>query len=117
MIFFRSDNLFPDGKFNGSVGGSKPKSIKSKSNSPVTSTSKNGVIRCPTCEEEYCDPPTEEWIKCFVSHKVLRTEVNKENIWYILQFFFDKYEIPSQAAENVNSVYGADTVTANYVLY
>ncbi|GFX77841.1 uncharacterized protein TNCV_432261 [Trichonephila clavipes] len=38
-------------------------SIKSRPNSPVTSTSKNGVIRCPTCEEEYCDPPTEEWIQ------------------------------------------------------
>ncbi|GFV09504.1 hypothetical protein TNCV_3159011 [Trichonephila clavipes] len=40
------------------------KSIKSKPNSPVASTSKDGVIRCPTCEEEYCDPPTEEWMQC-----------------------------------------------------
>ena len=24
----------------------------------------NDVIRCPACEEEYCDPPTEEWIQC-----------------------------------------------------
>ncbi|GFT10645.1 hypothetical protein TNCV_1943701 [Trichonephila clavipes] len=38
------------------------KSIKSRSNSPITSTSKDGVIRDPACEEEYCDPPTEEWI-------------------------------------------------------
>ncbi|GFX11385.1 uncharacterized protein TNCV_2804461 [Trichonephila clavipes] len=37
----------------------RPKSIKSWPNSPVASTSKDGVIRC---EEEYCDPPTEEWI-------------------------------------------------------
>ncbi|GFY24699.1 hypothetical protein TNCV_1017451 [Trichonephila clavipes] len=37
-----------------------PKSIKSRPNSPVASTSKEDVIRCPACEEEYCDPPTEE---------------------------------------------------------
>ncbi|GFW81297.1 hypothetical protein TNCV_376451 [Trichonephila clavipes] len=37
-----------------------PKSIKSGPNSPVASTSKDGVIRCAACEEEYCDPPAEE---------------------------------------------------------
>ncbi|GFY05959.1 hypothetical protein TNCV_3862641 [Trichonephila clavipes] len=36
----------------------KPKSIKSRPNSPVASISKDGVIRCPACEEGYCDPPT-----------------------------------------------------------
>ncbi|GFU19479.1 hypothetical protein TNCV_4371551 [Trichonephila clavipes] len=41
----------------------RPKSIKSKPNSPVASTSKDGVIRCPDREEEYCDTPTEEWIQ------------------------------------------------------
>ncbi|GFY13225.1 uncharacterized protein TNCV_2334891 [Trichonephila clavipes] len=25
----------------------------------------NGVIRCPTCEEEYCDSPAEEWTQCY----------------------------------------------------
>lgn len=44
-------------------------------------------------------------------------EVNKEKIRYILQFFFDKGENASQAAENVNSVYGPDTVTANYAQF
>lgn len=44
-------------------------------------------------------------------------EVNKEKIRYILQFFFDKGENASQAAEIVNGVYGADTVTANYVQF
>ncbi|GFW67725.1 uncharacterized protein TNCV_3445971 [Trichonephila clavipes] len=39
-------------------------SIKSKPNSPVALTSKDDVITCPACEEEYCDPPTEEWIQC-----------------------------------------------------
>ncbi|GFU86385.1 hypothetical protein TNCV_1417371 [Trichonephila clavipes] len=39
-------------------------SIKSRPNSPVASTSKDGIIRCPVCEEEYCDLPTEEWIQC-----------------------------------------------------
>ncbi|GFT76616.1 histone-lysine N-methyltransferase SETMAR [Trichonephila clavipes] len=36
-------------------------------------------------------------------------EVNKEKIWYILQFFFHTSENASQAAEIVNGVYGADT--------
>ncbi|GFV32297.1 DDE_3 domain-containing protein [Trichonephila clavipes] len=40
------------------------KSVKSRPNSTVASTSKDGVIRSPACEEEYCDPPTEEWIQC-----------------------------------------------------
>ncbi|GFY35089.1 histone-lysine N-methyltransferase SETMAR [Trichonephila clavipes] len=42
-------------------------------------------------------------------------EVNKEKIRFFLQFFFDKGENASQAAEIVNGIYGADTVTANYV--
>ncbi|GFW51227.1 histone-lysine N-methyltransferase SETMAR [Trichonephila clavipes] len=44
-------------------------------------------------------------------------EVNKEKIWYILQFFFDKGKNASQAAEIVNGVYGADTVTASYAQF
>ncbi|GFW85684.1 putative DD34D transposase [Trichonephila clavipes] len=40
-------------------------------------------------------------------------EVNKEKIWYILQFFFDKGENACQEAEIANGVYGPDTVTAN----
>ncbi|GFX08778.1 histone-lysine N-methyltransferase SETMAR [Trichonephila clavipes] len=44
-------------------------------------------------------------------------EVNKEKIRYILQFFFDKGENASQAAEIVNGVYGADTARANYVQF
>ncbi|GFV16167.1 uncharacterized protein TNCV_3379311 [Trichonephila clavipes] len=41
-----------------------PKSIKSRPNNPVASTSKDVVRRCSACEQEYCDPPTEEWIEC-----------------------------------------------------
>ena len=41
-------------------------------------------------------------------------DTSKEKIRYILQFFFDKGANASQAAENVNSVYGPDTVTANH---
>ncbi|GFX38399.1 histone-lysine N-methyltransferase SETMAR [Trichonephila clavipes] len=44
-------------------------------------------------------------------------EVNKEKIRYILQFFFDKGENASQAAEIVNGVYGADILTASYVQF
>ncbi|GFU20222.1 histone-lysine N-methyltransferase SETMAR [Trichonephila clavipes] len=33
------------------------------------------------------------------------------------KFFFDKGKNASQAAEIVNGVYGADTVTANYVQF
>ncbi|GFW94399.1 histone-lysine N-methyltransferase SETMAR [Trichonephila clavipes] len=44
-------------------------------------------------------------------------EVNKGKIRYILQFFFDKGENASQVAEIANGVYGAGTVTANYVQF
>ncbi|GFX77871.1 histone-lysine N-methyltransferase SETMAR [Trichonephila clavipes] len=44
-------------------------------------------------------------------------EVNKENIRYILHFFFDNGENASQATEIVNGVYGADTVTVNYLQF
>ncbi|GFX37743.1 histone-lysine N-methyltransferase SETMAR [Trichonephila clavipes] len=44
-------------------------------------------------------------------------EVNKEKIRYILQFVFDKGENTSQVTEIVNGVYGADTVTANYMQF
>ncbi|GFV25026.1 hypothetical protein TNCV_884921 [Trichonephila clavipes] len=35
---------------------------KQRPNSEVASTSKDSAVRCPACEEEYCDPSTEEWI-------------------------------------------------------
>ncbi|GFY24988.1 histone-lysine N-methyltransferase SETMAR [Trichonephila clavipes] len=44
-------------------------------------------------------------------------EVNKEKIRYILQFFFEKGENASQVAEIAHGVYGADTVTANYLQF
>ncbi|GFX94926.1 histone-lysine N-methyltransferase SETMAR [Trichonephila clavipes] len=44
-------------------------------------------------------------------------EVNKEKIWFILQFFFDKDENASQVAEIANGVYGPNIVTANYVQF
>ncbi|GFU38664.1 histone-lysine N-methyltransferase SETMAR [Nephila pilipes] len=44
-------------------------------------------------------------------------DVNKEKIRYILLFFFNKGEYASQMAEIVNGVYGADTVTTNYVQF
>ncbi|GFU51790.1 histone-lysine N-methyltransferase SETMAR [Trichonephila clavipes] len=44
-------------------------------------------------------------------------EVTKEKIRYILQFFSDKGENASQAAEIVNGVHDADTVTANHVQF
>ncbi|GFU52851.1 uncharacterized protein TNCV_2254671 [Trichonephila clavipes] len=37
---------------------------KYRPNSQVASTAKDGVIRCPTCEKQYCDPRTEEWVQC-----------------------------------------------------
>ncbi|GFX50407.1 histone-lysine N-methyltransferase SETMAR [Trichonephila clavipes] len=40
-------------------------------------------------------------------------EANKEKIRFFLQFFFDKGENASQAAEIANGVYGADTITSN----
>jgi len=44
-------------------------------------------------------------------------DISKETIRYILQFFFDKDENASQTAENVNNVYGPDTVTANHAQF
>ncbi|GFU13457.1 histone-lysine N-methyltransferase SETMAR [Trichonephila clavipes] len=41
----------------------------------------------------------------------------KEKIRYILQFFFDNGENASQAPKIVNGIYGADTVTANYMQF
>ncbi|GFW56019.1 hypothetical protein TNCV_374251 [Trichonephila clavipes] len=53
-----------------------------------------------------------------VSYRVLKREVNKEKIRYVLQFFRDKDENASQVAEIVNgNVCGADTVTPNYVQF
>ncbi|GFW14669.1 histone-lysine N-methyltransferase SETMAR [Trichonephila clavipes] len=48
---------------------------------------------------------------------MLKMEVNKGKIRYILQFFFDKEENVSQVAEIANVVYGADIVTADYVQF
>ncbi|GFV99857.1 histone-lysine N-methyltransferase SETMAR [Trichonephila clavipes] len=44
-------------------------------------------------------------------------EINKEKIWYISHFFFEKRESASQATEFVKDVYGADTVTINCVQF
>ncbi|GFY21415.1 histone-lysine N-methyltransferase SETMAR [Trichonephila clavipes] len=44
-------------------------------------------------------------------------EINKEKIWLFLQFFFHIGENGSQVLEIANGVYGADTVTANYVQF
>ncbi|GFV04148.1 histone-lysine N-methyltransferase SETMAR [Trichonephila clavipes] len=52
-----------------------------------------------------------------MSHRVLKIEVNKEKIRYVLLFFFDKDENASLVAEIVNGVYGVDTVTTNYVQF
>ncbi|GFW02491.1 histone-lysine N-methyltransferase SETMAR [Trichonephila clavipes] len=52
-----------------------------------------------------------------VSYRMLKMEVNKEKIRYILQFFFDKGKNASQATEIVHGVYGTDTITANYVQF
>ncbi|GFT25434.1 hypothetical protein TNCV_182551 [Trichonephila clavipes] len=52
-----------------------------------------------------------------VNYRVLKMEIKKEKIRYILQFFFDKGENTSQATEIVNGVYGVDTVTASYVQF
>ncbi|GFT88671.1 histone-lysine N-methyltransferase SETMAR [Trichonephila clavipes] len=52
-----------------------------------------------------------------VSCRVLKMEINKEKVRYILQFFFDKGENASQVGGIINGVYGAGTLTANYVQF
>ncbi|GFV48825.1 uncharacterized protein TNCV_4269021 [Trichonephila clavipes] len=42
----------------------RKKANSKKPNSPDASNSKDGVIRCPACQEEYCDSSTEELIQC-----------------------------------------------------
>ncbi|GFX16154.1 uncharacterized protein TNCV_4704101 [Trichonephila clavipes] len=65
----------------------KPVSIKSKPRSPVASTSKDGVITCPACEEEYYDPPTEEWIQCCECQEWWHEECsNYENSIFICDY-------------------------------
>ncbi|GFX85150.1 hypothetical protein TNCV_1646971 [Trichonephila clavipes] len=44
-------------------------------------------------------------------------EDKKEKIGFFLQFFFDKGEITSHAAEIAHGVYGVDTEAANYVQF
>lgn len=39
---------------------------------------------------------------------------SNKNIFNNLQFFFDKGENVRQAAENVYSIYGSDTITADH---
>ena len=46
-------------------------------------------------------------VRCERSSKM---DTNKEKIRYILQFFFDQSEKAAKAAENINLVYGPDTV-------
>ncbi|GFU77160.1 hypothetical protein TNCV_1423331 [Trichonephila clavipes] len=65
----------------------RPKSIKSRPNSPVASTSKDDVIRCSACEEEDCDSPTEEWIQCCKCQEWLHEESsNYENGIFICDY-------------------------------
>ncbi|GFS83399.1 histone-lysine N-methyltransferase SETMAR [Trichonephila clavipes] len=60
---------------------------------------------------------TYAWMAAVVSSRVLKMKVNKEKIRFFLQFFFDNGENASQVAEIANGVYGADTVTANYLQF
>ncbi|GFS80810.1 DDE-1 domain-containing protein [Trichonephila clavipes] len=65
----------------------RPKSIKFRPKSPVASTTKDCVIRCPACEEEYCDPPTEERIQCCKSQEWWHEECsNYENGIFICDY-------------------------------
>ncbi|GFV80997.1 hypothetical protein TNCV_2269811 [Trichonephila clavipes] len=54
-------------------------------------------------------------INSVVSYRMLKMEVNKEKIRYILHFFFEKGENAKQAAEFVNGTYGAYTVTVDHL--
>ncbi|GFT25386.1 coiled-coil domain-containing protein CG32809 [Trichonephila clavipes] len=65
----------------------------------------------------YIHDPAKDMFYELEDLRMLRTEVNKENIRFFLQFFFDKGENASQGAEIANGNYGADTVTANYVQF
>ncbi|GFX58640.1 hypothetical protein TNCV_418191 [Trichonephila clavipes] len=53
----------------------------------IASTSKDGVIICPACEEEYCDPVVEEWIQCCECQELWHEECsNYENSIFICDY-------------------------------
>jgi len=49
-----------------------------------------------------------KWIK---SYFILKMEINKEKIRYILQYHYDKGKNAAQACEKICAIYGEDTVS------
>ncbi|KAG5323460.1 SETMR methyltransferase, partial [Acromyrmex heyeri] len=47
-----------------------------------------------------------KWIK---SYFILKMEINKEKIRYILQYYYDKGKNTAQACEKICAIYGEDT--------
>ncbi|GFV02025.1 calcitonin gene-related peptide type 1 receptor [Trichonephila clavipes] len=82
-----------------------------------TSKQINLWVSCCEAAVECCATMRKTSLQTILSYRILKTEVNKGKIRYILQFFFDKSENASYVAEIVNAVYGPDTVTANYVQF
>ena len=49
-----------------------------------------------------------KWIK---SYFLLKMEINKEKIRYILQYHYDKGKNAAQACEKIRAIYGEDTLS------
>jgi len=49
-----------------------------------------------------------KWIK---NYFILKTEINKEKIRYILQYHYDKGKNAIQACEKICAIYGEDTLS------
>ena len=50
-------------------------------------------------------------MRYFVRYSVANMEQNKEKIWHILQYYYDKGKNASHAANKICAVYGLDTVS------
>ena len=46
-----------------------------------------------------------------MSYRVANIDQNKEKIWHILQYYYDKGKNASHAANKICAVYGPDTVS------
>ena len=50
-------------------------------------------------------------VKCIKSYFILKMEINKEKIRYILQYHYDKGKNAAQACKKICAIYGEDTLS------
>ncbi|GFU27270.1 histone-lysine N-methyltransferase SETMAR [Trichonephila clavipes] len=70
-----------------------------------------------SCTRFIVDHTNEDTPVCHAASRVAVAMVSDLRVHAAANFFFDNGENANQAAENVNGVYGSDTVTAVYVQF